>query len=82
MTAQDFPPIGEDEGRRPRVHPMVRIAIVGLVPCAAIAATTSGTPAGFAARFVGLALLVAFGVWCAAVWTSAFDVVMDDRPQA
>ncbi len=75
MTSEAFPPTGERHRRLPRVLPIVWVP---LVPCAAIAAATSATPAGFVARFVGLALLVGFGVWSVAVWSSALDVVLDD----
>jgi hypothetical protein len=72
MTAEAFPPSAAPKRRIPPV------VWVPLVPCAAIAAATAATPTGFLVRFLGLALLVGFGVWCFAVWGAAFDVVVDD----
>jgi hypothetical protein len=79
MTSEAFPSSGERTRRRPFALPIVWVP---LVACAVVAAATSATPVGFLARFFGLVLLAGFGAWCVAVWTSAFDVVMDDGPSA
>lgn len=79
MNTEASPSSGDRMRRRPFARPIVWVP---LVACAAVAAATSATPGGFVARFFGLALLAGFGAWCVAVWTSAFDVFMDDRPTA
>ncbi len=79
MTSEPSPPSDVRQRRRLVALPIVWLP---LVACAVLAAATSATPGGFLVRFFWLALLAGFGMWCLAVWTSAFDVVMDDRPTA